>query len=259
MHRALKAMLGTLASVALIFAAVCVLMFLAQRSLLYFPVPGEQPAGAARLELRSGGATLRIWVREVPGADALIYFGGNAEDVAMNYAPFAAALPRRALYLVNYRGYGGSTGAPTEAALFGDALAVYDHVRTRHARVAVVGRSLGSGVAAYLARERPVSHLVLVTPFDSIENVAGALYPFLPVRLLLRDKFDSASRIAGVRAPTLVVVAENDEVIPRARTDALVAKFPAAQVRVEVVRGATHNMLDYEGLLPPFLNQHLGN
>lgn len=253
MRRALKAMLGTLASAALIFAGVCAVMFFAQRSLLYFPVAGSAPAGAERIDLPTGEATLRIWARPLAGADALIYFGGNAEDVAMNYAPFAAALPRRALYLVNYRGYGGSTGAPKEAALLGDALAVYDHVRTRHANVAVVGRSLGSGVAVHLARERPVSHLVLVTPFDSIENVAGGLYPFLPVRLLLLDKFDSASRIAGVRAPTLVVVAEHDEVIPRARTDALVAKLPAAQVRVEIVRGATHNALDYEALLAPFL------
>lgn len=253
MRRALEAMLGTVTSVALVFTAVCVAMFFLQRSLLYFPVAGSVPAGAEPIDLPVAGATLRIWARPLAGADALIYFGGNAEDVAMNYATFAAALPRRALYLVNYRGYGGSTGTPTEAALFADALAVHDYVRTRHANVAVVGRSLGSGVAVHLARERPVSHLVLVTPFDSIENVAGGIYPFLPVRLLLLDKFDSAARAAGVRAPTLVVVAERDEVIPRVRTDALVARFPAAQVRVEVVPGATHNALDYEELLPAFL------
>jgi pimeloyl-ACP methyl ester carboxylesterase len=240
-------------TIALAYGLLCALMFVAQRSLMYFPVGGAQPAGAERIDLPSGDATLRIWARPLPGADALIYFGGNAEDVAQNFAPFVAAMPRRALYLANYRGYGGSSGSPTEAALFADALAVYDHVAARHARVAVAGRSLGSGVAVYLARERPVSRLVLVTPFDSIENVARGHYPFLPVRWLLKDKFDSASRIAGVRAPTLVVIAQRDEIIRRARSDALVAKFPAGQVRVEVVAGATHNDLEYEPLLAAFL------
>ncbi|MGH8480983.1 MAG: alpha/beta hydrolase [Nevskiaceae bacterium] len=255
MRRALGALLSTLTAIALVFAGVCVLMFLAQRALLYYPVGGGPPAGAERLEVRSGDATVRVWARGVPGAGALIYFGGNAEDVGMNFAPFATALPGRALYLVNYRGYGGSSGSPSERALFDDALAVYDQVQARHPAVAVAGRSLGSGVAVHLASRRPVSRLVLVTPFDSIENVAAGIYPFLPVRLLLLDKFDSASRVAAVRAPTLVVIAERDEVIPRARTDALVAKFPAEQVRVEVVRGATHNALDYEDLLAAFLEK----
>jgi len=253
MRRRLAAMLPTLSAIALIYGAVCALLFFAQRSLLYFPVPGAQPAGAERIDLPVPGATLCVWTRPASGPDALIYFGGNAEDVGQNFAGFAAALPRHALYLVNYRGYGGSTGAPTEDALFADALAVHDHVRARHASVAVAGRSLGSGVAVHLARERPVSRLVLITPYDSIANVAAGIYPFLPVRWLIRDRFDSASRIAGVRAPALVVIAERDEVIRRARSDALVAKFPAGQARVEVVRGATHNDLEYEALLADFL------
>jgi len=248
-------MLSTLTAIALAYGALCALMFFAQRSLLYFPVTGAPPAGAERLDLRSGDATLRVWVKSAPGDGALIYFGGNAEEVGMNFAPFVAALPRHSLYLVNYRGYGGSTGSPSEPALFADALAVFDHVRARHAGVAVAGRSLGSGVAVYLARERPVSKLALVTPYDSVENVAAGIYPFLPVRWLIRDRFDSASRIADVRVPTLVVIAERDEVIPRVRTDALVAKFPPGQARVEVVRGATHNMLEYEALLAEFLSQ----
>lgn len=251
----MRAMLSVLAAGALIFTGLCAAMFFAQRSLLYYPVAGSVPAGAERLELAAGEATLRVWTRPLAGPDALVYFGGNAEDVAGNFAPFAAALPRRALYLVNYRGYGGSTGAPTEAALLADALAVYDHVRGRHANVAVVGRSLGSGVAVHVAAERAAAHLVLVTPFDSIENVAGGFYPFLPVRLLLLDKYDSAARVARIRAPTLVVVAGRDEVIPRARTDALIARFPPAQVRVEVVAGATHNALEYESLLAGFLGR----
>lgn len=252
-----RTVLSTLSTIALVYLGICALLFFAQRSLLYFPVSGPQPPGAERLDLPVPGATLRVWARPVAGADALVYFGGNAEDVGQNFAAFAAALPRHALYLVNYRGYGGSTGAPTEAALFADALAVHDHVRARHPNVAVAGRSLGSGVAVHLARERPVSRLVLVTPYDSITNVAAGIYPFLPVRWLIRDRFDSASRIGDVRAPTLVVIAEHDEVIARARSEALVARLKPGQARVEVVRGASHNALEYEQLLAEFLLERL--
>ncbi len=253
MTRGQGAVARALGSAAFIYGAVCALMFLGQRALLYHPTPARELAGAQALAVASGGDTLRVWVRPGSGPDALIYFGGNAEDVAGNLHELAPALPRHTLYLVNYRGYGGSTGAPTEAALFEDALAVYDAVRGRHARIAVVGRSLGSGVAVYLAGQRPVAHLALVTPYDSIENVAKQRYPFLPVGWLLKDKFDSASRVGGLRVPTLVVIAERDGVIPRARSDALVAAFPAGLARVEVVPGATHNSLDYAGLLGRFL------
>lgn len=248
-----RTVLSTLVAIALVYGAVCALLFFAQRSLLYFPVPGGQPTGAQPLDLPVEGATVRVWTRELDGPDALVYFGGNAEDVGQNFGSFAAALPRHALYLVNYRGYGGSTGAPTERALFDDARAVFDHVRRRHKDVAVAGRSLGSGVAVHLARERPVSRLVLVTPYDSIANVAAGIYPFLPVRWLIKDRFDSAARVAGVQAPVLVVIAERDEVIARARSDALVARFRRGQARVEVMEGATHNMLEYEQLMAKFL------
>ena len=251
--RGQAAIARALGSAAFIYGAVCALMFLGQRALLYHPTPARELAGAQALAVASGGDTLRVWARPGAGPDALIYFGGNAEDVAGNLDELAPALPRHSLYLVNYRGYGGSTGSPTEAALFEDALAVYDAIRGRHARIAVAGRSLGSGVAVYLAGQRPVAHLALVTPYDSIENVAKASYPFLPVGWLLKDKFDSASRAGGVRAPTLVVIAEHDEVIVRARSDALVAKLPAGLARVEVVGGATHNRLDYAELLAAFL------
>jgi pimeloyl-ACP methyl ester carboxylesterase len=242
-----------LGGVALVYAGVCAAMFFGQRSLIYFPVPDELPAGAQRIELAAGDATLQVWARPLPGKDALIYFGGNQERVGRNFTRFAALLPRHSLYLVNYRGYGGSTGAPTEAALFADALAVYDHVLARHADVAVAGRSLGTGVAVYVASQRAVGRLALVTPYDSIENVARGRYPFLPVSWLLLDKFDSGSRAAQVRAPTLVVLGEHDGVIARERSDALIAKFAAGQARVEVVRGAGHNDLDYDALLAAFL------
>jgi pimeloyl-ACP methyl ester carboxylesterase len=240
----MKAMVVSALGVAvLIYGSVCAFLFTMQRSMLFFPTPAVELPGAERIPLQSGGETLRIWARPTAGSQALIYFGGNAEDVSANFASFAAAMPGRAIYLVNYRGYGGSTGAPSEQGFFADALAVHDWVRQRHPDIAVVGCSLGSGVAAYLASARPVERLVLVTPFDSIANVAQAHYRFLPVALLLKDKFDSAARVPGIAAPTLVLIAADDEVIPRERSDALAARFPAGQARVEVIAGATHNSI----------------
>lgn len=227
----------------LAYLALCALMFFSQRSQIYFPVRESQAADATVLRLASGDANLKIWVVPRPGPRALIYFGGNAEDVAGNLPGFTAAFPGHSLYLVNYRGYGGSSGSPSESGLLADATAVYDQLRPRHAEISVIGRSLGSGVAVHLASVRDVHRLVLVTPFDSLVNVARAHFRYLPVGLLMRDRYDSASRAPAVRAPTLVLIAEYDEIIPRARSEALVSAFPGSQRTVGMLAGGTHNEL----------------
>jgi pimeloyl-ACP methyl ester carboxylesterase len=229
-----------------VYAALCVLLFFMQRSQIYFPVPESSPTGAKSFRFSGGGADLKIWVVERPGRQALLYFGGNAEDVAFNLNAFAAAFPEHSLYLVNYRGYGGSGGSPSEFGLVADAIALYDHFRPRYSEISVIGRSLGSGVAVQLASIRDVRRLVLVTPFDSLVNVARAHFPYLPVGLLLRDRYDSASRVSAVKADTLIVIAGSDEIIPRASTEALVRKFPPAQVHAFVLEGARHNEIDLE-------------
>ena len=228
------------------YLVLCALMFFGQRSQIYFPVRESEAAGASVLRLASGDANLKIWVVSRPGPRAIVYFGGNAEDVAGNLAGFTSAFPGHALYLVNYRGYGGSSGSPSEADLLADATVVYDHLRQRHAEISVIGRSLGSGVAVHLAGARVVYRLVLVTPFDSLVNVARAHFRYLPVGLLMRDRYDSASRVPAVRAPTLVLIAGSDEIIPRARSEALVSAFPASQVSVGVLAGSSHNDLGPE-------------
>lgn len=238
----------TLASVVgfalLIYLALCLFMYLMQRRLLYFPVPETTLPGVESMQLPVDGAQLKIWTINPDAHQATIYFGGNAEDVAGNIPAFTEAFPRSALYLVNYRGYGGSSGRPTETALLGDALQLYDHIVDRHAQISVIGRSLGSGVAVHLATQRPVDKLVLVTPFDSIAALAQSHYPFLPVAPLIRDRYDSASRVQAVAAPTLFVVAEQDEIIPYARSQALIESFRGKPVQVLEIAGAGHNNLD---------------
>jgi pimeloyl-ACP methyl ester carboxylesterase len=228
-----------------LYAALCVLAFITQRSLLYYPVPESAVPGATPMRIAVEGAQLKVWAVERPGRPALLYFGGNAEDVGASVGRFAGVLPEHSLYFVNYRGYGGSTGQPTERALCSDALAVYDWVRAKHGEISVIGRSLGSGVAMCLANEREIRRLVLVTPYDSLVDVARAHFGWLPVGLLMRDRFDSASRAKRVTAETLVVIAAADEVVPRASSDALVAAFQSAP-HVIVLDGAGHNEIDLD-------------
>ncbi len=241
-----------------LYAVLCLLMFATQRSQMYFPVRESAAPGATAEFLALEDARIKVWAVERPGEAALIYFGGNAEDVGASVARFAALMPEHSLYFVNYRGYGGSSGEPSEAALTGDAVALYDWLRPRHREISVLGRSLGSGVAVRLATEREIRRLVLVTPFDSLVAVARAHYGWLPVGLLMLDRFDSASRAPKVGAEALVVIAAEDEVIPRARSDALVAAWPSPP-RVVVLDGAGHNDLDldprYFGELAKFLGR----
>jgi len=237
----MRTLLTALALAVLAYGAICALLYLVQDRLLYLPHAEVTRRGATALRLECGGATLKIWELHPEQRAAVIYFGGNAEDVSANLADFDAALPDRAIYLVNYRGYGGSSGRPSESALIADAGSVYDWVRRRHDRIAVMGRSLGSGVATALATHRPIDRLILITPYDSIANVAADHFFWLPVRWLIKDRYDSLARMSRVHAPVLVIVAEHDEVILRPRSDALSAAIPSQLRRVVVVAGATHN------------------
>ncbi len=227
----------------LVYAGVCVALFVFQRSLIYFPQPASAVAGTTSMALSIDDANVQVTVRESAGTKALLYFGGNGEDVNGSLGNLAAAFRDRSIYLMHYRGYGGSTGKPSERALVADALALFDEVHAQHDDVVVVGTSLGSGVAIQLASQRPVSRLVLVTPYDSILNIASGRFPYFPVRWLLLDTFESWRYAAAVSAPTLIMAAENDESIPRASTEALAARFKAGVATLKVVAGAGHNSI----------------
>jgi pimeloyl-ACP methyl ester carboxylesterase len=218
------------------YLALCSLVFFRQRSMLYFPQSFE---GGTVLAL--GGARVGVTVHETPGPGAVIYFGGNAEAVNGSLPELQAVFPGQSLYLMHYRGYGATPGQPTEEGLLADAQALYDHVRARHPHITVVGRSLGSGIATRLASLRAVDRLVLVTPYDSMRTVASHHFRWLPVRLLLRDRYDSASYAPRVNAPTTILVAERDEVIPRTSSEALYRSFRPGLATFHLVPGVGHN------------------
>jgi pimeloyl-ACP methyl ester carboxylesterase len=239
-----KALLWLLAIFLLLYLALCVGLALFQRSLIYFPQAGsdlQDPADTLRLEVP--GASLAVSVRPHDGPRALLYFGGNAEDVAQSLPAFSQEFPDRALYLMHYRGYGGSSGKPTEEALQSDAEALFDLVHKTHREIAVLGRSLGSGVAIRLASRRPVARLVLVTPYDSLEELAAGQFPYVPVSWILRDKFESWRYAPAIRVPTLILMAEQDEVIPPASTRRLAARFNPGVAYLKVIPGVGHNSI----------------
>ncbi|MFZ3280457.1 alpha/beta hydrolase [Pseudomonas sp.] len=226
-----------------VYLVLCAALFFFQRSLIYFPQPNSVNGADSRMTLAMPDAQVSVVTRERAGSRALIYFGGNAEDVSRNLPEFAEALPEYAVYLLNYRGFGGSGGSPSEEAIAEDALALFDQVYASHPQVAVVGRSLGSGVAVRLASQRPVQQLILVTPYNSLEEIAARQYPWVPVKWLLKDRFESGKYAAHIRVPTLLLAASDDEVIPRASTQRLLESFPQGVATLRVVPDSGHNSI----------------
>ena len=255
MQRLRRVVIGAVRWLLRIYLLLCGVLFFVQRSLLFHPVPAV--GGGAVVSLDVDGVSLRIATRPHDGPRALLYFGGNAEDVSQTVPELAAAFPDRAIYALHYRGYGGSGGRPSEAALHGDAAAVFDDVAARHPEIDIIGRSLGSALATRLAATKPVRRLVLVTPFDSILAIAGRLFPWLPVRLLLADPFESVRDAPRVSVPTLVITAGRDDVVPVLHTRRLVEAFAPGIVTERLFPDAGHNDIsldtDYLGEMVNFL------
>lgn len=232
-----------LATAALVYVCFCLYLYIFQRSFIYFPTPPADRAPAEELWIDSDDERILVWSQRAQERDAIVYFGGNAEDVSLNLREFSSWFPEQAVYLVNYRGYGGSTGSPAEAALLRDAEAIFDFVEARHRSVSVIGRSLGAAVAVNVAAGRDVAKLALVTPFDSLARLARGFYPIFPTTILLKDKYDSIARAGRIRAPVLILVAEHDEIIPRDSSERLAGAIPEALVTLEVVEGTSHNTI----------------
>lgn len=239
----MKIAIALVALLLLIVLLVLGAFYLNQRQLIYYPqlTPADAIAPSYTLR-RADDIVLRGWV-DAPGQSrALLYFGGNAETLQPTRRELADCCPGWARYFLPYRGYGGSDGAPEAKAILADALAFYDDVAARHPGqpIAIIGRSLGSGVAAYVASQRPLAKLVLITPFDSLHGVARVHYPWLPVGLLLREHYDSADWLRGKPLDIMLVRASHDEVIPAANTEALLRALPA-NTRVIALDG-DHNV-----------------
>lgn len=215
-----------------------------QRDLMYFPQFTKVATAQTDFVIEHQDVKLRGWLINPGKGRAIVYFGGNGERVEDNRQDFLRWFPGHSVYLLAYRGYGASEGQPSQEALFDDALAIFDQAQSHHPDqpVALVGRSLGSGVASYVASQRPVAKLALVTPFDGLVDVAQGHYAWLPVRWLLKDRYESVRYLQSYRGKLLVIRAERDEVIPASNTDRLIVSLRTVP-RVIAIAGAGHNDL----------------
>ncbi|HEY4593699.1 MAG TPA: alpha/beta hydrolase [Thermoanaerobaculia bacterium] len=238
-----RILLSLLTVAAVLYLGACVLLYAFQESLIYFPQPRAVGTSETVLKLPVVDADVLVSVRPHGGPKALLYFGGNAEDVSRSLPEFAQAFPDHALYLLHYRSYGGSTGKPSEEAIQRDATVLFDMAHAEHPQTVVIGRSLGSGVAVRLASRRPASRLILVTPYDSFQEIAASHFPHMPVRWILRDKLESWRYAPRITVPTLLLAAEHDEIIPRASTERLYTRFARGVASLRIIPGTGHNTI----------------
>jgi pimeloyl-ACP methyl ester carboxylesterase len=226
----------------LIYLAIGILLYINQRDLLYHIAPNLATSHPT-LTLENEGEKIRVLIVNKGQKNAILYFGGNGQSMVNSADVIAKRFPNFTLYLMEYRGYGASTGSPTESGIYLDALSLYDKVKPSHKMISVVGRSLGSGVATYVASKKEVDKLLLITPFDSILNVAQEQYPIYPLRFLLHDTYDSKSRVSLIQSSTLIVVAQHDTIILKVRSDALIHAFNSSQLQVKTIPNIGHNRI----------------
>jgi pimeloyl-ACP methyl ester carboxylesterase len=241
-----------------------VFMYLRQESLLFFPSraahDGHGYEDVIDYRLEQETATLRGWLVN-PGLvreKLLIYYGGNAEDIFLNIDEFRDI--KAASLFVPYRGYSPSDGAPGETELFSDSLAVIDDVVRRYLpkEIFLVGRSLGSGVACYAASKKNVQGAILITPYDSIENIARASFPWLPVSLLLKHRFSSIDFLDRIGCPLLVLYGGQDKVVAPERTVNLIDHIVGEKEIVFIDRadhGTIEMFPEYWASILRFINQ----
>ena len=221
------------------YVGMGIFLFVYQRDFLYFPTP-KIDTTYEEMTLENDNESINVIVLNRGYKNAILYFGGNAESMAGSADYIAQQFPTFTVYLMDYRGYGSSTGEATEEGIYSDALKLYDTIKPQHNRISIGGRSLGSGVAIYVASKREVSKLALITPYDSIVSVAEDRYPIYPVSFLLEDKYDSISRVKDIEARTFIVMAENDRIISRKHTQELIAAFKPEQLKVTVIKNRGH-------------------
>jgi len=237
------------------YVGLGVYIYLIQRDYIYFPV-GPVSHIYEEQVFKNDNESIRVTVLNRKNRDAIIYFGGNAEAVDFNASKFSSLFQNHAVFLVKYRGYGGSTGKPEEAALYSDALHIFDRIKPEYTNISIIGRSLGSGVATLVASKRKIHKLVLITPFDSLYGIAQKAFPIYPTALLLKEKYDSYSRASTITADTLIISAEFDHIVDKEHTNRLVGQFPPSQVNHEIIRDRGHNTISdnekYYSLLKDF-------
>lgn len=231
----------SLCVIVIFYISVCLLLYCYQDDLLFHPQHKsvaeinehikDHPNATISYYTMSDGTVvsgLELLDTSKEKKPLIIYFGGNAEEVShmVNYKTYFKGYN---LAFINYRGFGLSTGKPSEKTLFSDAIEVFDKIKkienvdTNY--IYIIGRSIGTGVATYLSSKRHVKFTVLITPYESMIKVAQEKYPIFPIKLLIKHPFNSEEYAKTIATPMLAIIAKNDEVIPPHHAHALLKKW----------------------------------
>ena len=243
----------TLLPIGLLVLLTVALLWLLQRRLIYFPAAGVPavedvlPGWRAVTLATQDGLRLEAWYSAPGRAEpVVIVLSGNAGNRA-DRAPLGSRLAAEGLgvLLVDYRGYGGNPGRPSETGLAEDARAAARFVAEREPGHPVVlfGESLGAAVAVELAATEPPAALILRSPFTSLADAANEHFPLVPARWLLRDRYPTDERIGAVRSPILIIAGSDDSIVPAAQSRTLHELAPEPKELV-IILGADHNDAD---------------
>lgn len=234
------------------YLALLILVWLLQGCMIHFPArtmvatPADVGLGYEEVSLDTAdGEKLHAWLLPAREKRAvLLFFHGNAGNISHRLESLRIfhELGLEVLIL-DYRGYGRSSGRPSEEGLYHDAEAAYDYLTQVQGvapkRLLVFGRSLGAAVAANLASQRPVGGLILESGFTSVPDLGAQLYPFLPVRLLARYHYDTRDALSKVTGPVLIVHSRDDDIIPFSHGQALYEVAGKSRQFLEL--GGDHN------------------
>ncbi|HEX2256789.1 MAG TPA: alpha/beta hydrolase [Afifellaceae bacterium] len=255
-------MLTLLLTLAAAYLAIVGYLYLFQRSFVFHPggallspaEAGLPQVGNNRLTMPDGVEITAWHAPPRPGMPTLLYFHGNAGNISYRAEHFRQILESGfGLMAPGYRGFPGSGGSASEAALVADALVLYDWLAERGGPIVLHGESLGSGIAVAVAAERDVAAIVLEAPYTAAVDVAAEIYPWVPVAWLMKDQFRSRDLIASVDAPLIIVHGAADRVVPSRHGERLY-QMAGEPKRLVVVPGAGHEDLWTSGLWPTVLS-----
>lgn len=246
-----KSMLTIISILILGYVVILILVYLFQTKLLFFPGPIQSSRVVLNkysdneINIIHNDVKLHGWYIRPEKTKAIIYYGGNAEELSLNLDEFEL-FDEYGIVLINYQGYGKSEGSPGQNEIYSDALFIFDYIHKNYHKpnqeIILFGRSLGSGVATYVASQRNVNKLILVTAYDSITEIAKKHYPFLPVDLIVKHPFNSKEHVKNLKIPTLILSAEYDKIIPFNNTKNLIESF-SEHVSSIIVEGTDHNTI----------------
>ena len=260
------------ASILIVYCAFTALLYFSQEKFLFFPqtVSGGKLKqiemkykNAEEIGLKTpDNVSIRGWFVKNGSAKRtplVIYFGGNADELS-NMIDQSQKFGNWSLALINYRGYGLSEGKPGEKEFYSDSLTIYDYFSSRSdvdsGNIVVFGRSIGTGVAVYLAKNRALNGVILVSPYDTIISLAKREFPYVPVELILKYRFDSISVATSIKVPLLVLMADEDNTVPQEYSQRLVAKWGGPH-EVVLIKGKGHDNLNSSPLYWQSVNSFL--